>query len=105
MPRQAVWAALGAAPLPFVVAAVVAVVAEAGVAPVPRPMVSAAPGVLGLVEFVALWAAASAAVPARAAAPVPRLEAAQAVVGARQPPEGVAERAALQPASPVRQPS
>ncbi|MFO0155067.1 MAG: hypothetical protein ACK54S_08615 [Alphaproteobacteria bacterium] len=51
-PRPAVWEALGAAPRPFGVAGA-AVVAVVAVARVPRPMVSAAPGVLGLVGFVA----------------------------------------------------
>jgi len=100
----AVEAVSGAAPRLFeaAVAAVVAVVAVA--ARVPRPMVLAAPGVLGLVGFVALWAAAAAAVPARAAVPGPGPVAALEVSGARQPSEEAepAAWAVLQSARPVR---
>ena len=82
------------------------VVAAAEAAQALRPAALAAPGVLGLVEFVALWAAAAAAVPARAAVLVPGPEAAQEVSGARQPPVVVAPAAwaVLQPARLVQAP-
>jgi len=85
------------------VAAVVAA-AAAEAARALRPAALVAAGVSGLAGFVALWAAAGAAVPARAAVLVPGPEAAQEVLGVRQPSEE-AEPAvweALQPARPVR---
>jgi hypothetical protein len=103
----AVEAASGAAPRLFeaaVAAVAVAVAAEAAQAL--RPAVLAAAGVLGLAGFVALWAAAGAAVPARAAVLVPGPEAAREVLGVRQPSEEAepAAWAALQPARPVQAP-
>ena len=76
----------------------------AGAARALRPAALAAPGVLGLVEFVALWAAAAAAVPARAAVPGPGPVAAREVLAERQPSEEAepAAWAVLQPARPVR---
>jgi hypothetical protein len=78
-------AAWGAAPRLFeaAVAAVVAAAEEAARAL--RPAALVAPGVLGLAGFVALWAAAGAAVPARAAVLVPGPAAVREVLGARQP--------------------
>ena len=85
-------------------AAVVEAAAEAARAL--RPAVLAEAGVLGLAGFVALWAAAGAAVPARAAVPGPGPEAAWEVLGVRQPSEEAepAAWAALQPARPVQAP-
>jgi len=85
----------------------VAGVVAAGAARALRPAALVARGVLGLAGFVALWAAAGAAVLARAAVPGPGPAAVREVSGARQPPAGavVAAWAALQPARPVRQPS
>jgi hypothetical protein len=87
------------------VAAVVVAAAEAARALRPAALVAAA--VLGLAGFVALWAAAGAAVLARAAVPGPGPEAVREVLGARRPPAGavVAAWAALQPARPVQPPS
>ena len=83
---------------------VVAAAAEAARALRPAALVARA--VLGLAGFVALWAAAGAAVLARAAVPGPRPAAVREVSGARQPPAEavVAAWAAQQPARPVRQP-
>jgi hypothetical protein len=107
-PRLAAEAESGAVPGPFGAAAVV--VAEVGAARALRPAALVARGVSGLAGFVALWAAAGAAVLARAAVPGPGPAAVREVSGARQPLAGavvalVAAWAALQPARPVRQPS
>ena len=85
-------------------AAVVVAAAEAARAPRPAALVAAE--VSGLAGFVALWAAAGAAVPARAAVLVPGPEAAREVLGVRQPSEEAepAAWAALQPARPVQAP-
>ena len=83
----------------------VVVAAEVAAAQVPRPRALAAPGVLGLVEFVALWVGAGAAVLAQAAAPVPGPEAARGAPGGRQPLAGAvaaAGRAAQQRVRPVQ---
>jgi hypothetical protein len=86
------------------VAAVVVAAAEATRAL--RPAALAAEAVLGLAGFVALWAAAGAAVLARAAVPGPGPAAVRVALGGRQPSEGAepVAWAALQPARPVRQP-
>ena len=83
-----------------------AAVAEVGAARALRPAALAAAGVLGLAGFVALWAAAGAAVPARAAVPMPGPVAAQVALGGRQPPvvAPAAAMVALQPARPVQAP-
>jgi hypothetical protein len=86
-PRLAAEAESGAVPGPFGAAAVV-VVAEAGAARAPRPAALVARGVLGLAGFVALWAAAGAAVLARAAVPGLGPAAVREVSGARQPLAG-----------------
>jgi hypothetical protein len=104
-PRLAAEAASGAA-LRLFEAAVAAVVVAAEAARALRPAALVAAGVLGLAGFVALWAAAGAAVPVRAAVPGPGPEAAREVLGGRQPSEEAepAAWAALQPARPVRAP-
>ena len=99
-------AASGAAPRLFEAAVAAVVVAVAEAARALRPEALVARGVSGLAGFVALWAAAGAAVPVRAAVPGPGPEAAQEVSGARQPPVVVAPAAwaVLQPARPVQAP-
>ena len=80
--------------------------AAGGAARALRPAALVAAGVLGLAGFVALWAAAGAVVPVRAAVQGPGPEAAWEVLGVRQPSEE-AEPAAwvvLQPAGPVQAP-
>jgi hypothetical protein len=95
---------LGAAPRLFEAAVAAVVVAAAEAARAPRPAALVAAEVSGLAGFVALWAAAGAAVPARAAVLVPGPEAAQEVLAERQPSEEAesAAWAVLQPARPVR---
>ena len=80
------------------------VVAEAGAARALRPAALVAEGVSGLAGFVALWAAAGAAVLARVAVPGPGPVAAREVLAERQPSEEAepAAWAVLQPARPVR---
>ena len=99
-------AASGAAPRLFEAAVAAVVVAAAEAARAPRPAALVAAEVSGLAGFVALWAAAGAAVPARAAVLVPGPEAAREVLGVRQPLEEAepAAWAALQPARPVQAP-
>ena len=93
-------------PGPFGVAAVAEVVAAAEAARALRPAAWEAVAVLGLAGFVALWAAAGAAVLARAAVPGPGPAAVRVALGGRQPSEEVepAAWAALQPARPVQAP-
>ena len=83
-----------------------AVVVAAEAARALRPAALVAAGVLGLAGFVALWAAAGAAVLARAAVPGQGPAAVREVLGGLQPSEEavLAAWAALQPARPVRQP-
>ena len=83
------------------------VVVAAAAARALRPAALVAAGVLGLAGFVALWVAAGAAVPARAAVPGQGPAVVREVLGVRQPSEEAepAAWAALQPARPVRQPS
>jgi hypothetical protein len=103
----AVEAASGAAPRLFEAAVAAVVVAAAEAARALRPAALVAAGVLGLAGFVALWAAAGAAVLARAAVPGPGPAAVREVLGAQQPPVAVAPAAvwaALQPAHPVQAP-
>ena len=82
------------------------VVVAAAAARALRPAALVAAGVSGLAGFVALWAAAGVAVPARAAVPGPGPEAAWEVLGVRQPSEEAepAAWAVLQPAGPVQAP-
>jgi hypothetical protein len=107
VPRLAAEAASGAALRLFEAAVAAAVVvAEAGAARALRPAALVARGVLGLAGFVALWAAAGAAVLARAAVPGPGPAAVRVALGGRQPSEEAepAAWAALQPARPVQAP-
>jgi hypothetical protein len=105
-PRLAVEAASGAAPRLFEAAVAAVVVAAAEAARALRPAALVAAGVSGLAGFVALWAAAGAAVLARAAVPGPGPAAVRVALGGRQPSEEAepAAWAALQPARPVQAP-